>query len=90
MFMSVRQPLVSVTLKIHTNHQKASKYSHKAATHQYLIASTSISGLPLSLLPRSLSVQTTQVPSLSEKCKVSVKERKPSGMQHSLLVHKTP
>ena len=90
MFMSVRQPLVSVTLKIHTNHLKASKYSHKAATHQYLIASTSISGLPLSLLPRSLSVQTTQAPSLSEKCKVSVKERKPSGMQHSLLVNKTP
>lgn len=90
MFMSVRQPLVSVTLKIHTNHQKASKYSHKAAIHQYLTASTYFSVFSLSLLPRSLSVQTTQVPSLSEKFKVLLKERKPSGMQPSLLVHKTP
>ena len=90
MFMSVRQPLVSVTLKIHTNHQKASKYSHKAAIYQHLTASTYTSGFSLILLPRSLFVQTTQVPSLSEKCKVLVKERKPPGMQPSLLVYKTP
>jgi hypothetical protein len=55
-----------------------------------LTASTYTSVFSLSLLPRSLSVQTTQVPSLSEKFKVLLKERKPSGMQPSLLVHKTP